>query len=713
MKIRRSPTVARLALTVLVGVSLASLGLFAWLYQSALATPVSLEVLDKYVVPQTTVITDREGNQLYELYDQGRRTLVPLSEISPHLQQAVIAAEDKRFYTHRGLDYEGIARAAWLNARSKLRHEQRPLQGGSTITQQLIKNTLLTTERTWERKLKEAVLAPEVEKRFTKEQILERYLNIISFGNQALGAQEAALTYFNKPAKELTLSESATLAALPQLPSYYSPYGPNLEKLFARKDYILDQMAELGYVTAAEAAEAKRTTPYRDDPSFHTYKVTLRAPHAVWYARDQLLKMAGGAPAASKIAESGYRVTTTIDPHAQQIAEEIIQKHRDRIARLGAHNAALIALDTKTGEVLALVGSVDYQNEEWGSVNVAERLRPPGSSIKPIVYAAAFQGHFGPATVIKDEKVKFVLTGNQVYEPENYTKRHYGNVTVRQALNLSLNIPPVKIVNEIGSSPVLQTARSLGLSTLDADQPEKYGLSLALGAYETRLDELTNAYATFGNGGRWNPIRIVKEVSTPEGEPATDLQPLPESHQAIDPQVAFLVSDTLADTEAERSLFGRTLVIKNRPVAVKTGTSQDVRDAWAVGYTPQIAVGVWVGNNDNSPLSNLASGSIAAVPIWKEFIERYLDKAPVEPFTPPAGVEQVVVDRFTGKLTSFGCSRSAVKEWFASWNIPKERQACRPPEPPAPEPGAPVDENQPVLPENTPTTAAVGGGPSG
>lgn len=669
------------------------LGLFAHIYDAALTTAASLDPLDDYSVPQTTIITDREGNNLYELYDNGRRTLVPLEEISPFLQQATISVEDKRFYQHRGLDYGGIARAAYLNVRRYFEGDHDTIQGGSTITQQLLKNTILTKERTWQRKIKEAVLAQEVEKRFTKEQILERYLNIVSFGNQALGAQEAALTYFNKPAKELSLSESATLAALPQLPSYYSPYGKNLDGLFARKNYVLDQMVEQQYITAAEAAEEKTAAPSPSEPTFHSYTATIRAPHAVWYARDQLLKMAGGE-AAVAIADSGYRVKTTIDPRAQKLAEEIIEKHRSRISRLNAQNAALIAIDTKTGEILALVGSVDYENKDWGSVNVAERLRQPGSSIKPVVYAAAFSRNFSPATIIKDEKVRFTLASNQFYEPENFTRRHYGNVTVRQALNLSLNIPAVKVVNEIGSLPVLETAQALGITTLDANHPEKYGLSLALGAYETRLDELTNAFAALGNNGIWHPLRIVKEVTNSNGLPATTLSPISEPRQAVDPQVAFLISDTLADTEAERSLFGRSLVFPGRPVAVKTGTSQDVRDAWAVGYTPQIAVGVWVGNNDNSPLSNLASGSIAAVPIWKEFMERYLADLPVEPFTPPEGVKQIVIDRFTGKITSFGCSRGAVKDWFASWNIPKDEQPCLPPDsPPAETP--PIDPNQP------------------
>ncbi len=600
-------------------------------------------------IPQTTLYTDSQGNILYESYLEERRTIVPLTKIDTDLQQAIIAAEDKNFYKHVGVDPSAILRAALSNTRNWLDIDSKDsIQGGSTITQQLVKNTLLDSQKTIQRKIKEAILAFQLELNYSKKMILESYLNQVGFGNQAFGAQEAAKTYFNKDASNLTLSESALLAALPQLPSYYSPFGNHQEKLFARKDYILDQMVELKYISAKEAQIAKAEAPTHENPSFYNRSIDIRAPHVVWSAKDELLKRLGGdIEAEESLAQSGYVVKTTIDAEAQKLAETILKDHQRRLASYGATNASLIAIDVATGNVIALVGSIDYFNTAWGNVNVAARPRQPGSAFKPIIYTTAFMNGYNPNSIISDSPVRYILSKKDVYEPKNYDGTFRGNVTIAQALNQSLNIPAVKILADIGTDSVAETANYLGITLPENDE---YGLSMALGAYEVRLDELTNAFAILGNGGLWHEINYVQEVISKDNHEITDLiqKDLPDVF-SVDPEIAFTLSKTLANTKLETAVFGTSLMVSNREVAVKTGTSQDFKDAWTVGYSPQIAVGVWVGNNSGRPMRYGSPGATVAAPIWREFMQKYLVDKPVLTFLPPTAETKFLAHNSTTK----------------------------------------------------------------
>jgi len=624
---------------------------FLILWIEASSSQSLIETFRNRHIPQTTLYTDSEGNILYESFLEERRTLVPLAKINVHLQQAIIAAEDKNFYKHVGVDPTAIFRATVNNLNDWLEErEDSNLQGGSTITQQLVKNTLLDSRKTIQRKVQEAILAFQLELNYSKDKILESYLNQVGFGNQAFGAQEAAKTYFNKEAKDLTLAESALLAALPQLPSFYSPFGNNQGGLFSRKDYILDQMVELGYITDNEANEAKATAPNKSNPDFFNRTIDIKAPHVVWSAKDEVLRRLGGDQSAEKkLSQSGYVIKTTIEPQAQKLAEDILHKYQPKLNSYGATNASLIAIDVSTGNVLALVGSLDYFNSSWGNVNVASRPRQPGSAFKPIVYTAAFNEGYTPNSVLDDAPVRFILSRNDIYEPKNYDNSFRGRVTIAQALNLSLNIPAVKVLADIGSNKVATTATTLGLTTLPPE--EKYGLSMALGAYEVRLDELTNAYSILGNNGRWHEINYVQSVESKKGFSIEELSEVKsEDVYSVNPTVAYDLTKTLADSKLETPVFGNSLKVDNREVAVKTGTSQDFKDAWTVGYTPQIAVGVWVGNNNGKPLYYGAPGALVAAPIWREFMQQYLSDKPVLTFNEPSNDIIFTAKSYTPKI---------------------------------------------------------------
>jgi membrane peptidoglycan carboxypeptidase len=526
---------------------------------------------------------------------------------------------------------------------------------------------LLDKKRTIVRKIKEAILAVELEALYDKDKILTMYLNEIPYGGNNYGIEAAARSFFGKSAMELTLSEAATLAALPQQPSTLSPYGPNQDKLLARRNFALDEMTDLGFITKEQAEAAKSEVP-----KFVAKRESITAPHFVIYVKDWLVthfeeELGDKQLAEQKVESGGLTVITTLDLDKQRIAEDAIAKVRDTtLKRAGASNAALVSIDPKRGEVIAMVGSVDYFQEQFGAFNIATAKRQPGSSFKPIVYAAGFKEKYNPAYVLYDLKTDF---GN--YEPDNFDNRFRGPITIRQALGNSLNIPAVKMAGMVGLEKVLSTASDLGITTLT--DKDRYGLSVALGGGEVRLLDMVTAYGVFANKGTLVPTTpILKITDSSEKELYNHDQPK-DSREVLNPQAAYQVTSILADVEAKRPVFSgvmNVLTLRNRPVASKTGTTNAYRDAWTVGYTPQYATAVWAGNNDQTAM-NRAGGSTAAAPIWDDFMERVHADLPVEQFERPAGIEEITVDRLSNKLPIEGSE--PIKDIFAKWQIPTEK----------------------------------------
>jgi len=624
--------------------------LFAW-YAKDLPAPGKIKKLHPV---ESSKILDREGNVLYSVYGEQRRTIIDKKEMPETIKQATIAAEDKDFYKHHGINFRSIIRAAFYN----LTHKE-SIQGGSTITQQYVKNALLSPKRTLSRKIKEVILALEIEAMYSKEDILAMYLNEIPYGSNAYGIEEAAKTYFGKSARDLNLAESAVLAALPKAPTYYSPYGSHPDKLEKRKNYILDRMVALKFISQEEAEKAKK-----EKITYKPFKENIKAPHFVMYVKEKLIEMYG----ERMVEEGGLKVTTTLDPKKQEFAEKAIEYgYKRNIKRYGATNAALVAIDPKTGQILAMVGSHDYFDiEHDGQVNVTTSERQPGSAFKPIVYATAFKGRYNPAFTLFDLPTDF---GN--YKPQNYDGICHGPVSIRQALGNSLNIPAVKILYLAGLDNVLKTAHKMGITTLN--QPERYGLSLVLGGGEVKLIDLTTAYGVFANQGILHQTTPILKVEDPKGKVLYEYKPNKGKKEVLDPQIAYQISDILSDNRARTLTFGARshLYFANRTVAAKTGTTQEFRDAWTIGYTPSLVAGVWVGNNDNTPMRGHAAGVSAAGPIWHQFMEESLESYPNEDFPRPPGIQEITVEKYSNKLPG-PHSQELVTDIFASWQVPTQ-----------------------------------------
>ena len=624
-------------------------------YLKDLPTPGRLQ---KRISVESTKIFDRNGQLLYTIYGEENRIILSKDEIPKIIKEGTIVVEDKNFYRHFGLDFRGILRAAIHD----LFHLGRGLQGGSTLTQQFVKNTLIASpKRTLSRKIKEAILAMEVELFYSKDAILTMYLNQIPYGSNAYGIEAAARTYFNKHAKDLSLAEAAVLIALPKAPTYYSPYGTHTDELFARKNYVLDKMAEQGYITKAQAEAAKKEKLH-----FVPRRESILAPHFVMYVRELLTSKYG----ERLVSTGGLKVTTTLDLNQQKLAEEVINKWGPlNEKRAGAKNAALIALDPKTGQILAMVGSRDYFNPAIdGNVNVTTAKRQPGSAFKPIVYATAFQDEWAPASVLFDLETDF----GGGYIPKNYDGKTRGPVTIRTALSNSLNIPAVKMLALVGIDRVLNQARNFGITTLNRGK-EAYGLSLVLGSGEVKLLELANAYAVFANEGYYHPPTAILKVEDQKGQVIEQWQP-DQGREVIEPEIAYEISSILSDNNARAPVFGTRswLYIPGKTVAAKTGTTTAYRDAWTLGYTPSLVTGVWVGNNDNSPMSNYrGAGAMVAAPIFHDFMTAALAKKPNEEFPRPSSIKEIEVDALTGKLPIPGGPTR--RDIFAPWQIPKER----------------------------------------
>ncbi len=612
-------------------VAVATLGTFALagvaLVFYVLKTVPPAVLLEDREVAESTKIYDRTGTVLlYEIHGEERRTVIPFAEIPDIVKQATIALEDANFYSHSALDWKSLVRALLANLR-----RGKIVQGGSTITQQLAKKAFLTDDRTPTRKLRELVLAIRLERRFSKDEILSYYLNQIPYGSDLYGIESASQAFFGKPARDLTLPEAATLAALPQAPSYYSPWGSNQRALIARRDRAITEMERMGSIT-----EAERDAAIAAEPKFTKQTRGIKAPHFVMAVIGYLNERYG----EEFVRRSGLNVTTTLDWKLQEAAERAVAEGAARNEKLyGGSNAALVAEDTDTGQILALVGSRDYFDiEHEGNFDVATQgLRQPGSAMKPLVYVNAFAKGYTPDTVVFDLETEFSAEDNpkKSYKPGNYDGRFRGPITLRNALAQSINVPAVKTLYLVGMDTILHAVKNLGITTLT--ERNRYGLSLVLGGGEVKLIELVGAYATFAEEGVYRKQKMVLEVKNRE----RTLESFSiDEERALDAEYVRMLNDVLSDREARAPIFGSALDLpgfSDYQIAIKTGTSNDYRDAWSVGYTPSLAVGVWAGNNNNDPMGHGESVR-AAAPIWKEFMAAALPSRPPQAFTAPAPV---------------------------------------------------------------------------
>ena len=588
----------------------------------------------------STKIYDRNGELLYDIFANQRRTPVDITQVPQHLCNATIAIEDKNFYKHGGFDPTGWFRAVY----NIIVHHR--LQGGSTLTQQLVKNALLTQQRTITRKLKEFILAIQIESRYSKDQILQMYFNETPYGGTAWGVEAAAEIYFGKKVSELNLVESAILAGLPQLPSVYSPFSDNPKAYIARTTQVLRRMREDGYITRPQEEEAVKQL---DKVEFAKEGASFKAPHFVMYVKKQLEDRYG----QQLVEQGGLRVTTTLDLKLQEEAQKAVSEEIKKVESLHITNGAAVVLDPQKGEILAMVGSKDYNDPNYdGKVNVTLSLRQPGSAIKPVTYLTALKKGYTASTLLMDTPTTFPGgVGLPDYKPVNYDGKFHGPLQVRYTLGNSINMSAVKMLAMVGIKEMLKTSYDLGLSTLEptADNLKRFGLSVTLGGGEVRLLELAGAYSSFANGGlKIEPVSILK-VTDKDGKVLEEKKDIP-GKKVITPEQAFIISHILSDNSARLITFGErsALVVSNRTIAVKTGTTNDKRDNWTIGWTPQAIVGVWVGNNDNSQMKEVSSGVSGAAPIWRRIITTALaDKSSVG-FPVPEGVVTAEVDQISG-----------------------------------------------------------------
>lgn len=644
--------VVMLVLAVLATALVISGGVIVYFWYASQLPPAE-ELLTRRLQFATSQILDRDGNLLWEIIDPtgGRRTVVPLEKIAPDLIKATIATEDRFFYVNVGVDPIAITRAVYYNV-----SEGEIVSGASTITQQLARNVLLTpaerTEQSLSRKVKEAVLAMEINRRYTKDQILEIYLNQIYYGNLAYGIEAAAQTYFGKHAAELTLPEASMLAGLPQSPAIHDPYL-NPQGATARQADVLGLMVEAQYITTAQAQAAK-TAPL----NFQEMAVAFSAPHFVVFVRQELEKIVP----PEYIYQAGLQVQTTLNPRFQAIAEEEVRRQVDALAARNVTNGALVAMDVTTGQILAMVGSKDFRDEQIdGQVNIVTSPRQPGSTIKPLTYLAAFeQLNWTPGTLIMDVPVEYPDGTGGVYQPRNYDDKFHGPVLLRAALANSYNIPALKALEQVGVGSLQQMAARLGITTLT--RPD-YGLSLTLGGGEVPLLEMTGAFQAMANAGVLTPPTAILKITDSFGR---DIEPARRQPRAVlRPEHTYLITHILADNEARTPAFGPNSPMRlSRPAAAKTGTTNDFRDNWTIGYTPDMAVGVWVGNADNTPMNGV-SGVAGAGPIWHNFMERAHEGLPVRDFTRPPAIIELEICADSGTRPGEACPERRREIFFS------------------------------------------------
>ncbi|HNW96379.1 MAG TPA: transglycosylase domain-containing protein [Candidatus Paceibacterota bacterium] len=589
------------------------------------------------IVAQSTKIYDRTGETLlYEIHGDEKRTVLSLNEIPEYVKEAILSIEDAEFYNHPAFDWRGILRAFITNLKTG-----KFTQGGSTITQQLVKNAFLTNEKTITRKIKEVILAIKMEKNYSKDEVLGLYLNQIPFGSNAYGIQAASQNYFGKDAKDLTLAESATLAAMLQAPSYYSPYGNHKQELLNRKNIVLEKMKEYGYINESELKTAKK-----QELTFSQKFNGIRAPHFVMFVKEYLEEKYG----TEFVETGGLKVITTLDWNLQQVGEKVVAEGAQRNEELyNGTNAALIAQDASTGQILTMVGSRDYFNvESEGNFNVITGHRQPGSSFKPFAYLTAFEKGYTPDTIVFDVKTEFNPDcpasatqekdrfGSICYHPSNYDHVFRGPIDLRHSLAQSINVTAVKAMYLAGLNNTIQTAQKLGITTLT--DLNSYGLSLVLGGGDVSPIEMAEAYSVFAQDGIKHKQQSILKVEDSKGNVLEEYKD--EKEEVFNPQYIRMINDVLSDNEARLGLFSpnNLLEISGHQVAAKTGTTQDYRDAWTFGYTPSLVVGVWAGNNNFTPMTTGSGSILAAVPMWHNFIvEALKDKQP-ETFPKPESV---------------------------------------------------------------------------
>lgn len=611
-----------------------TIGLFA-IYQYGVP---SIKHIREYPFHLPTILYDRTGTQeLYRLYGEENRVIIPHDAIPETLRLATVASEDAQFYSHKGIDPLSILRA--LSANIKSGHIA---QGGSTITQQLARALFLTNEQTLKRKLLEAMLAIKIDRTLSKEETLDLYLNTVPYGSNTYGVEAAADMFFQKHATALTLDESALLAALPNAPSYFSPYRSHEEELRTRQRDILDKMFRLGFISPAEHAAAlsvdtlKHVTPRTE---------AIIAPHFVFAVIDELKQKYS----EDELRTKGLRIITTLDLALERAAEQAVRTGAAKNTARGASNAALVALDATNGDILAMVGSKDYFDASIdGQVNITLQKRQPGSAFKPFAYATAFTKGFQPETPIYDTPINFGPDGSgHNYIPRNYDGKFHGLLTMRQALAMSLNVPAVQTLALAGVPDTIALATEMGITTLT--DPKRYGLSLVLGGAEVRPLDMANAFSVFGQEGRTHPTTGIATIFDQTGQEVA-FRTVSERKQVLDPEVARKINSILSDNTARTPIFGAHSPLAfpaGVTVAAKTGTTQNFRDAWTVGYTPSIAVAVWAGNNDNHPMAEGADGIFVAAPIWRTFMDQALTRFPETGFT---AYRMETTDRHTAYL---------------------------------------------------------------
>jgi 1A family penicillin-binding protein len=659
--------IAKLTFFGLVGFFILSFIMFFW-YSRDLPTPAKLSASN---FPQSTKIFDRSGVLLYDIYRDENRTYITLDQIPKTLQEATIAIEDKDFYRNQGFSISGYLRAFRNAVLSR-----RIAGGGSTLTQQLVKNTLLSSEQTIARKIKEFILAVQVDRKYSKNQILELYLNATPYGGTTVGVEAAAERYFGKKAKDLDLTESVILAGFPQRPSFYSPYGQNPKAYIDRSKEVLRRMQEDNYITKKQELDTIKKLPTVD---FLKETHAIKAPHFSFYVKDLLVKQFG----ENVVEQGGLQVTTTLDYKLEEKAEEIVREEVDNAKSLKVGNGASVVLNPKNGEILAMVGSRDFFEEQdkkenvplkGGQFNViTQAFRQPGSSIKPITYATALEKGYTAATLLLDTPTTFPGGGQEKdYAPKNYDGKFHGPLQLRFTLGSSINIPAVKLLALVGIKNMLRTAYDMGISTFAPtdDNVNRFGLSLTLGGGEVKPLELAAAYTAFANQGfKSDPIAILK-VTDFKGKVLFE-QKEAAKKQVLSPEVAFIISHILLDNNARLITFGVNsyLNVSGRTIAVKTGTTDDKRDNWTIGWTPSVLVAAWVGNNDNSPMGDVASGVTGASPIWRRIILEASKSKPSEDFVKPDNVVAVTIDALGGGLPVDG--QPTRSEYFINGTQPQ------------------------------------------
>lgn len=600
---------------------------------------------------QSTKIFDRTGKVLlYEIYGEEKRTLVPLSSIPEYMKQAVIATEDSNFYNNIGIDPKGILRSILINFNIVDSVYSGATIGGSTIPQQLIRSTFLTNEKTIQRKFREIVLSLELNRRYPKDQILEWYLNQIPFGSNSYGVETASQTYFGKPVSEISLPQAAILAALVQAPSRLSPFGEHKDELLARKDYVLNRMANEGYITKEKAEEAKK-----EEIKFVEETMQIKAPYFSLWVKQQIADRYG----EEALMKDGLRVYTSLDWDIQQLTEKAAKAGIERNKNYNAYNSGAVVIDPKTGEVLAMtVGTGDYYAEPYPkdciagvdclfdpkfNVVVGTKSSPgrqPGSSFKPFIYVTAFKNGYTDKTIVNDELTSFGIWGGREYIPQNYDGLFRGPVTIRQALSQSLNVPAVKVLMDLaGLQESIKTAQNMGITTLNPP----YGPAIVLGGWEVKLLDITSAYGVFATEGlRVPPVSILK-IEDQNGNILEENKKTPE--RVLGKEECRLINDILSDNAARAPMFGATshLYFENYQVAAKTGTTDNFRDCWTIGYAPSVVVGVWVGNSNNVPMTRKQPAATVAGPIFHEIMQKILSKSPEEFFTRPENADPIII----------------------------------------------------------------------